>query len=340
MINRMNWPKVAIIMLNWNSSEETIECLESLYGIDYPEYEILVIDNKSTDNSIQNIIDYCHDMKTINSPYIKTRPDNKPISYIRYTKIEAEQGGTIEKENALINVQSNKKLIIVENDRNYGFPEGNNIGIRYTLKKGYPYILLLNNDVVVHKNFLSQLVLVMEKDQNIVMAGSKIYDYYNPERIQCVGGTINLPRGCIREILNVRDSKKYDQVMEKDCVWATSALFRREIFQQLGGLDPFFFFGIEEYDYCARIKNVGKKVVYVGSSHIWHKKGASAKKLDADKSMKEKILTQRGVLYHKHFYRLFQKHIHSPMFIVPYVLYMLKKISYYPIYHRIYKRIG
>ena len=123
----------------------------------------------------------------------------------------------------------------------------------------------------------------MEMDQDIAMAGSKICDYYSPEQIQCAGGTINLSRGIIRDITRIKDSKRYDQVVERDCVWATSALFRRETFQQIGELDSFFFFGIEEYDYCIRIKKGGKKVVYAGTSQIWHKKGASAKKLDMDK---------------------------------------------------------
>jgi len=332
-------PRVAVIMLNWNSSEETIECLESLYHIDYPNYEILVIDNKSIDNSLQNIMDYCRDVKPVHSPYIKGRLNNKPITYIRYTKTEAEQGGIAESENEIKNIPSDKKLIIIENDKNYGFPEGNNIGIRYALKKEYPYILLLNNDVVVHENFLSELVSAMEKDQEIAMAGSKICDYYHPQQIQCAGGIINLPRGIIRDIVNVKDSKRYDSVIERDCVWATSALFRREIFQQIGDLDQFFFFGIEEYDYCVRIKKIGKKVMYIGTSKIWHKKGASAKKLDIDKSMKDRVLNQRGILQRKHFYRLFQKHIHTPMFIFPYTLYMLKKICYYPIHWRVYRLI-
>jgi GT2 family glycosyltransferase len=45
-------PKVAIIILNWNGKEDTIECLESLKHITYPNYEILLVDNGSTDGSV------------------------------------------------------------------------------------------------------------------------------------------------------------------------------------------------------------------------------------------------------------------------------------------------
>ena len=49
----MTRPKVAIIILNWNGKEDTIECLESLKHITYPNYEILLVDNGSTDGSVE-----------------------------------------------------------------------------------------------------------------------------------------------------------------------------------------------------------------------------------------------------------------------------------------------
>jgi GT2 family glycosyltransferase len=46
-------PRVSIIILNWNGWRDTIECLESLYRIDYPNYDVIVVDNSSTDDSIE-----------------------------------------------------------------------------------------------------------------------------------------------------------------------------------------------------------------------------------------------------------------------------------------------
>lgn len=43
---------VAIIILNWNNYPDTLECLESLYCISYPNYRIIIIDNGSTDDSL------------------------------------------------------------------------------------------------------------------------------------------------------------------------------------------------------------------------------------------------------------------------------------------------
>jgi len=46
-------PKVFIIILNWNGWRDTIECIESLKKLNYPNYEVVIVDNGSTDESPQ-----------------------------------------------------------------------------------------------------------------------------------------------------------------------------------------------------------------------------------------------------------------------------------------------
>ncbi len=47
--------KIAIVVLNWNNAKDTIECLSSLQKITYSNFEIIVVDNGSTDNSVKQI---------------------------------------------------------------------------------------------------------------------------------------------------------------------------------------------------------------------------------------------------------------------------------------------
>jgi len=47
--------KIAIIILNWNGWRDTIECLESLFKIEYPNFQVVVVDNGSNDESIQRL---------------------------------------------------------------------------------------------------------------------------------------------------------------------------------------------------------------------------------------------------------------------------------------------
>lgn len=67
----MDAPRVSIIILNWNGWKDTIECLESLYRIDYPNYDVIVVDNGSQDDSIQKIKEYAKGKIKVNSKFFK-----------------------------------------------------------------------------------------------------------------------------------------------------------------------------------------------------------------------------------------------------------------------------
>jgi GT2 family glycosyltransferase len=58
-------PKILIIILNWNGKEDTLECLESTIKIDYDNYEIVVVDNGSTDDSVKSIREKYPQLKLI-----------------------------------------------------------------------------------------------------------------------------------------------------------------------------------------------------------------------------------------------------------------------------------
>jgi len=49
----MDYPKVSIILLNWNGKEDTLSCIDSLLKINYPDFNIVLIDNGSNDGSVE-----------------------------------------------------------------------------------------------------------------------------------------------------------------------------------------------------------------------------------------------------------------------------------------------
>jgi len=49
------FPKISIILLNWNGKKDTLECLNSLKKVDYPNFQTIVVDNGSKDNSIAEL---------------------------------------------------------------------------------------------------------------------------------------------------------------------------------------------------------------------------------------------------------------------------------------------
>ncbi|MGE5195953.1 MAG: glycosyltransferase family 2 protein [Anaerolineae bacterium] len=58
----LSYPKVAIIILNWNGKRDTVECLYSVSQISYSNFEVFVVDNGSTDGSAKTIHDIFPDI--------------------------------------------------------------------------------------------------------------------------------------------------------------------------------------------------------------------------------------------------------------------------------------
>ncbi len=133
-------PRVSIIILNWNGWRDTIECLESVFQIDYPNYYVIIVDNGSENESLVKIKDFCLGKIQNPSSLFKYSLDNKPVKVLDYTRQDAESGGG--NEDLISYLPSNKRLILIKNEKNYGFSEGNNIAIRYALNALNSEVLL------------------------------------------------------------------------------------------------------------------------------------------------------------------------------------------------------
>jgi len=267
-------PKVAVIILNWNGWEDTIECLESLYQITYLDYDVIIVDNGSENDSINKIKEYAKGKIKIKSKFFKYNPNNKPIKIIEYTRKEAEGGG---KEKEIANLSSNKKLIIIKNEKNYGFAKGNNVGIKYALKTLHAdCILLLNNDTVVDKEFLNHCIKSIEKDK-VGIVTAKIYYYGKPQRIWAAGGKINMLLGSCRGIWhNKVDAGTLNGEEEVEYAPGTLMLIRRSLFDRIDFLPSCYFGAGEELEFAIKAKRNRYKVICNRNSIIFHKVGMSS----------------------------------------------------------------
>ena len=255
-------PQVSIIILNWNGWKDTMECLDSLHQINYPNYDVIVVDNSSEDESINKINEYLNHKLYSQLDSIKT--SNEQVEITEYTKSN-ETGPT-----------SESNLVLIKNDQNYGFAEGNNIGIKYTLKNFNPdYILLLNNDTIVDKNFLDELLKVAENDKNIGSVQSLLL---RPE------GKIIDSMGQEPLIWSSRDiemGSEYKNNIPKNIeifgACAASALYRSETLNKIGLLDNDFFAVYEDIDLSWRIRLEGLKSILAVNSIVYHKRNISKK---------------------------------------------------------------
>ncbi len=273
-------PRVSIIILNWNGWKDTIECLESVYQITYPNYDVIVVDNGSEDDSLDQIREYCQGNNTVKSSFIEFQRDDKPIQILEYERDEIEVRSPLKEEILLL--PSNKKLILIKNTVNEGFTEGNNVAMRFILSKlDSKYIMLLNNDTVVDKFFLNELVYIGETSQNIGFIGPKIYFYDLNGRtdiLQFAGARQNTWIFNPKHIgWKEQDTGQYDRNMEVDYIHGSCMLAKVEMIQQIGLLDSDFFSYREENDWGIRGQRKGWKSVYAFKSKIWHKGGGSTK---------------------------------------------------------------
>jgi len=173
---------------------------------------------------------------------------------------------------------------LVQNDKNYGCGEGYNTGIRYALANSQPdYILIMNNDIVVAANFLDELVRVAEGDEQIGIVGPKIYYYDFKGRngvVWSAGGKLRWwdPK-IFRQIGGNDDSPRYQTVTSVDWISGAVLMFKSCLAEKVGLLNPWYFFGHEDIEYCLEARKQGFRIVYVPSAKAWHKVGASAKKV-------------------------------------------------------------
>ncbi len=270
-------PKVAIIILNWNGWEDTIECLESVYQIAYPLYDVIVVDNGSKDDSIQKIKDYAEGNIRVKSSFFDYSSENKPIYLMEYSKRDLESSASIKE--TIKNLISRNNLILIKNDDNYGFAEGNNIGIRFALNNLNPdYILLLNNDAVVDPYFLNELINVAENDVHIGVLGPTVYEYKNPDEIQSAGAKIYWSKG---ETVNLasHENKYSGEPEDVDSVIGCALLAKAELFYKIGYLNKDYFAYMEETEWCVRAHKESYRIVYVPRGKIWHKGGATSSKI-------------------------------------------------------------
>lgn len=265
-------PKVAIILLNYNGWKDTIECLESILKNDYENYQIIVVDNDSPNNSMEYIkawakgkqevvYDESSQLKHLSQPH-----EPKPLDYVYYTKEEALSGGDQIKES-----EYNNPLIFIQAGENGGFAAGNNIGIKYALgKDDFEYVWLLNNDTVIEKNSLS-LLKKYATENDLGISGSTLMYYHEPKEIQAYGGSINKFFGTGNHILDKNEIEK-----KLDYVVGASFLIDKKVIDKIGLLPEEYFLYYEETDYCFNGRNNGFKLGIAIESMVYHKEGASS----------------------------------------------------------------
>ncbi|MGA9407698.1 MAG: glycosyltransferase family 2 protein [Bacteroidota bacterium] len=159
---------------------------------------------------------------------------------------------------------------------NSGYGAGNNYGIRKAFSDGFPYILIVNNDVVVEPGFLQPLIKELGDDDAVGAATGKVLYKKSPHIINAAGGKFSklLCTG-----INLRIGEVDDHRAEKkdiDFIPGMLILLKREVIERVGLLDENYFLYYEDIDYSFRIKKL-YKMTYTSASTVYHKSGGGIK---------------------------------------------------------------
>lgn len=277
-------PKVIILVLNWNGWRDTLECLESLYANDYPDYQVVFLDNCSEDDSLERIRQWA-DGNTAANPFVQC-----PLPYIEYDRQAAEQGGLAAEEARLyvrLPARIPHPLIIIRTGQNLGFAGGNNVGLRYARQRGAEYVLLLNNDAWLRScHAITTMVGFMTAHPQVGACGGRLFypdgsaqiSYGNfPSLTRALAFLFPvyklLPRGMFRNIkrANVVPDESIREPLPVDYPSGACLLVRNETINDVGLLDERFFMYAEETDWCLRMQKRGWQRFYIPQAEIVHK---------------------------------------------------------------------
>ncbi|MBP8591219.1 glycosyltransferase family 2 protein [Candidatus Shapirobacteria bacterium] len=273
-------PLLSIIIVSYNTRELLEQCLNSVINSlschpesssrhpdesqDLPSAEIIVVDNHSQDDSVE---------------------------MLKNLKLKLENSKKTE----------NLKLKIIVNNDNLGFAKANNQGIKESRGK---YILLLNSDTIVKDKALEKMVSFMEEKREFAILGPKLLNADGTPQpslgkfptLKVVTAMLFLEHFFPASFLRVRWSPKNGR--EGDWVMGAALLFRREVYDKVGGLDENLFMYMEEVEWCFRAKKAGFCIYFYPEAEIIHLGRGSSKS-----GKKEPILQIfRGLIY------FYQKH--------------------------------
>ena len=172
------------------------------------------------------------------------------------------------------------KLVILE--KNWGFAEGYNKALKQIDAE---YYLLLNSDIEVTHHWLTPMIEFLDSHDDVAACQPKLLSIFDKDSFEYAGASggyldrFGYPfcRGRIFETVE-KDNGQYDYAT--DILWATGAalMIRAKDYWEAGGLDGRFFAHNEEIDLCWRLRIMGRRIVCLPESYVYHVGGGTLPK--------------------------------------------------------------
>lgn len=241
-----NFPIVYIIVLNWNRSDDTIACLDSLSHLNIKDFKLFVtlVDNGSTNDCIESIKRFKTGKYNINiienqSNLGFAEGNNVGIEYA--LKNNADYVFILNNDTLVDKDIINKLLKAADRYKDAGI-----FTPKIYFAKGFEF----------HKKYKKN-----ELGKVIWSAGGQI-DWNN----------VYGENAGVDEV----DNGQFGKNRETDFATGAAMFVRSEVFKKYGLFDERYFMYFEDVDLCFRYKRSGGKIIYVGSAILWHKVAQSS----------------------------------------------------------------
>lgn len=257
-------PSIAVVILNWNGGQDTVECLDSLLKQEGRGGVAIVIDNGSKDDSLAFVRDWA---------------SRTGVATIEYTKKEAEAGGVTDREEKFLISSEDWRLVLIANGANLGFAAGNNVGLRYALARGYSTVMLLNNDMALPQDTISTLTRCLARHPEWVGLGAKVVERDRPGRILFAGGAVRLWQARAIHLGRFEtDSSKWTRERPTGHLSLCCALYKSEFLREAGLLDEEFFFGQEDVAFSVLAHRHGRSIGVCLDAVVHHRESSSLRR--------------------------------------------------------------
>lgn len=198
-------------------------------------------------------------------------------------------------------VPDDARVDVIRNTTNRGV-RARNQGVGTT---GCEYVAFVDSDACVHRDTLATLVAALAANPNAALA-APVFD--GQAANESAGTAPTVARKVARIVGATRSYQSNSDVPGpwRDVDFAISAcwVFRRRVFNALGGLDESYFFGPEDLDFCLRARLAGWRVLQVNNAHCDHPARRRFRRPLSAAGARHALAIARHHWRHRHFRRL------------------------------------
>lgn len=242
--NPASW---AVLIPSFNHAEDVVTCLRSLWEADPRPGEVLVVDDASTENAVQQISGWANDSDIGHRVVQASELDRRP--------------------------RSGRWLTIATAPVNGGFVRTCNIGLRHFLTvSDVPFVLLLNNDAAVAPNYFAELARAIQANPGVGVLSGLIYEW-DRKTVWYAGGRFNPLRALATHDTEPPHSA---DARETGYVSGCSMLIARGALEKVGLLGECFApCYVEDVDFSLRVRAAGYGVMFAARAVCYHRVGSS-----------------------------------------------------------------